>query len=154
MKVYLVGPVTGRSERNIRDWRDTIKEMAPGLVFVDPASMPVDSRISFKLKERPLEAMRRLEHGRYVLDRNKHLLKASDVVLANFLGSVERASIGSVGELFWANALGKPIVVVREASGNVHDHAMINGIASRICGTLAEGCVALQEMATGSSDTA
>jgi len=62
-------------------------------------------------------------------------------VLANFLRS-DRASIGSIGELFWANALRIPIVIVREQSGNVHDHAMLNAIASVVTSSLEDGCEA------------
>jgi hypothetical protein len=84
-------------------------------------------------------------HGRLVVDRNKHLIQSSDVVLVNFL-SAERASIGSIGELFWANAFRVPIVVVRELTGNVHDHAMVNAIASVVTHSLEDGCTAVMNM--------
>jgi hypothetical protein len=80
-----------------------------------------------------------------VVDRNKHLIQSSDVVLANFLHA-ERASIGSIGELFWANAFRVPIIVVREPAGNVHDHAMVNAIASVVTHSLEDGCAAVMNM--------
>src|SRR5690349_12635769 len=130
MKVYLTGPITGAADGVICSWRDAVrKKLSPEIELVDPASAPYDSSLAYQRPEKAPAAVKRLMHGRFVVDRNKHLIRSCDVVFANFIGA-ERASIGSVGELFWADAFGKPIVIVREKTGNVHDHAMLNAIAS------------------------
>lgn len=142
MRIYLSGPISGASGEEIADWRKRAGAMFPaGLDVYDPASLPHDAELASNVPETPSAALARLMHGRLVVDRNKHIIQSSDVVLANFLHS-ERASIGSIGELFWANAFRIPIVIVREQSGNVHDHAMLNAIASVVTSSLEGGCEA------------
>jgi hypothetical protein len=77
----------------------------PSYDFVDPSLEHSDATNAYKKKENDSEALRRLSHGRFVIDRNKLLIKSADLVFANFLDANDRASIGSVGELFFANAL-------------------------------------------------
>jgi nucleoside 2-deoxyribosyltransferase len=91
--------------------------------------------------------MGRLRHGRFIVHRNKNLIRTCDVVLANFLGAKARVSIGSVGELHRADAFGKPIILVRDKHGNIHDHAMLNAIASEICPDLETACGVIAKMA-------
>jgi hypothetical protein len=146
MRIYLSGPISGTAREEIALWRQQVFEMLPRKVEVfDPASSPYDSTMAFASEESPSAALTRLAHGRLIVDRNKHIIQSSDVVLANFLHA-DRASIGSIGELFWANAFRVPIVIVREQSGNVHDHAMLNAIASVVTSSLEEGCEAVLNM--------
>lgn len=143
MRIYLSGPISGISRDDIAGWRQRIAGMLPSHLDVyDPAASPYDAALAYEGAESPSTALGRLMHGRLVVDRNKHIILSSDVVLANFLHS-DHASIGSIGELFWANAFRIPIVIVREQSGNVHDHAMLNAIASVIASSLEEGCGAV-----------
>ncbi len=143
MRIYLSGPISGTAREEISRWRQRVIEMLPRRVEVfDPASSPYDASLAFASEESPSAALGRLMHGRLVVDRNKHMIQSSDVVLANFLDA-DRASIGSIGELFWANAFRVPIVIIREQSGNVHDHAMLNAIASVVASSLEEGCDAV-----------
>jgi hypothetical protein len=140
MRIYLSGPISGASRDDIAGWRQCVAGMLPQHVDVyDPAVLSYDVALAYETAESPSAALARLMHGRLVVDRNKHIIQSSDVVLANFLHS-ERASIGSIGELFWANAFRIPIVIVREQSGNIHDHAMLNAIASVVVTSLEEGC--------------
>jgi hypothetical protein len=149
MRVYLTGPISGASGDDIVGWRQRVPTMLPPDVEVyDPAASTYNAALAYQGQESPSEALARLMHGRLVVDRNKHIIQTSDVVLANFLGS-DRASIGSIGELFWANAFRIPIVIVREPSGNVHDHAMLNAVASAIASSLEEGCRAVLDILGG-----
>ncbi|MDX8457244.1 hypothetical protein [Mesorhizobium humile] len=146
MKIYLSGSITGSAEDAIVGWRRKVLELLPRTVEVfDPTALPFDSIAGYLQQENPTEALQRLRHGMLVVDRNKHLIRSSDVVLANFLHA-DHASIGSIGELFWANAFRVPIVIVREQTGNVHDHAMLNAIASIVTSTLEDGCKAALNM--------
>nr|WP_319384391.1 hypothetical protein [uncultured Roseibium sp.] len=143
MKVYLTGPITGSTDDAILSWREKARELIScDADVIDPASLPYNSSLSYRLSEGPQEALARQMHGRLVVNRNKRLIGSADVILANFL-SADHSSIGSIGELFWADALQVPIVIVREPVGNVHDHAMINALASSITHTLNDGCVAV-----------
>jgi nucleoside 2-deoxyribosyltransferase len=57
-------------------------------------------------------------------------IRRSDLVLACFLGA-NCVSIGAVAEIFWAYALSKPVLIVREKD-NVHNHDMLNELAGWI----------------------
>jgi Nucleoside 2-deoxyribosyltransferase len=127
--IYLTGPITGCSEKQASDWRKYVRDrLAPGLVAIDPMRDAVDFSV---VSERQLDDTARLQnllHGREILERNRVDIARCDVLLANFLGA-QRISIGSVGELFWADAFRKPVIIVREAHHNLHDHGLINAIA-------------------------
>jgi hypothetical protein len=146
-RVYLSGPVTGGSHESIETWRHLIAARLSKIAdVVDPASYEYDAKIAYASTETSDEALTRLQHGRYVVDRNKLLISGSDLLLANFLEGSQRASIGSVAEIFLAYALERPIVIVRQEHGNVHDHAMINAVATKVCYSLDEGIAALAEL--------
>jgi nucleoside 2-deoxyribosyltransferase len=147
MRVYLSGPITGLKKSNIEGWRQRVSSLLPpGVQIIDPARSDYNEAIAFQKHENISDAMERLRHGRFIVDRNKNLIRNCDVVLANFLGVKTRVSIGSVGELHWADAFGIPIVVVRDKHGNVHDHAMLNAIASEICFDLDAACQTIAKM--------
>jgi len=144
MRVYLAGPITGHSPGDIANWRETVRAECKDVDFVDPALAAYDAGNSYSKPETGAEALRRLNHGRFVLDRNKLLIKNCDLIFANVLGGNDRVSIGTVGELFLAYSYGKSVIVVREQSENIHDHAMLNAIASTVCFSLEEGCEVLR----------
>ena len=149
MRIYLSGPITGLSESSIQPWRQLAALRLGGLgEVIDPAAVYYDAAPAFEKRENSEQAVQRLRHGIYVVNRNKNLVRGSDVLFANFLGASAKASIGSVGEVYWANAFGKPIVIVREKVGNVHDHAMLNAMASCISHTLDDGFTAVAEFAS------
>jgi len=145
--VYLSGPVTGRSRRDLGAWRRIASRRLEKFADVfDPIIFEFDATAAYTRKELASKELDRLRHGRFIIERNKALIQQCNVVLANFLGCTSHVSIGSVGELFLANALDKPIVVVREQHGNVHDHAMLNALASTICHSLDNGIDAVREI--------
>lgn len=146
MKVYLSGPISGSLDELIVDWRRRVLEFLPsGVEVFDPALAHYDATPAHAQPETAEAALERLRHGMLVVDRNKHLIQSSDLVLANLLAA-DHASIGAIGELFWANAFRVPIVIVRERDGNVHDHAMLNAIASIVTHSLEDGCTAAVNM--------
>lgn len=147
MKIYLSGPITGSKDSEIKSWREiAAEELTKYGEVIDPSSSAYDSEISFQKSETPSEAIKRLRHGINVVKRNKNLIATCDVVFANFQNT-KTASIGSVGEMFWADAFGKPIILIREKEGNVHDHAMLNALASSVCLSLEEGYAMIKELA-------
>jgi nucleoside 2-deoxyribosyltransferase len=129
--VYLSGPITGLSQSAARNWRQHVSNrLAPGLIAVDPMRDAVDETIVSDLRLDDAARLEHLRHGKEILDRNRADIARCDLVLANLLGA-DRASIGAIGEVFWADAFRKPVIVVREPHGNIHDHGMINAIAAR-----------------------
>jgi nucleoside 2-deoxyribosyltransferase len=148
MRVYLSGPITGHADDAIKSWRTlAVLQLSRLGEVIDPTLAPYNSESAFEKHEAPPEALERLRHGLFVVRRNRNLIKGSDAVLANFLGAGSKPSIGSIGEIYWADAFGKPVIIVRERSGNVHDHAMLNAIASKVVFTLADAFQLIEELA-------
>ena len=127
--VYLSGPITGVSRTAASNWRKfVIDRLAQGIVAVDPMRDAVDDRVISEARLDDAARLQHLLHGKEILERNRADIARCDLLLANFL-EAERVSIGSVGEIFWADGLRKHVIVVREQHGNPHDHGMINAIA-------------------------
>jgi len=148
MRVYLSGPITGQTDERIRSWRQIAAEhLMPIADVIDPALTHYDSVPAFDKNENAEHAIERLRHGLSIVPRNRTLIRSSDVLLANFLGAKQTVSIGSVGEIYWANAFAKFIIIVREAHGNIHDHAMLNAMAGCICHSLDEAFASILEIA-------
>jgi hypothetical protein len=128
--LFLCGPITGRSPEEAMNWRHyVIDRLSPGIHAIDPTRDEPDG-VRRSTESREL-TVTRLMHGKAVVSRDRFDVQRSDLVLANFLGA-KTVSIGAVGEIFWADLMHTPVIVVREESGNPHDHDMINEIASWI----------------------
>jgi nucleoside 2-deoxyribosyltransferase len=130
-KVYLCGPITGLMLSEATGWRRAVTAALAGEAqIIDPTrDSPDFTRRSESATTRFLTA-RRLRHGKRTVARARSDIRRSDLVLACFLDA-KAVSIGAVGEIFWAEAMGKPVVVVRE-DDNLHNHDMINEIAGWI----------------------
>ncbi|KKL08933.1 hypothetical protein LCGC14_2570930, partial [marine sediment metagenome] len=63
-----------------------------------------------------------------MITRDRYDVMNCDLVLANFLGA-EKASCGTPVEFGWADAFGKPVVMVMEPEDNPFDHPMMRDIA-------------------------
>ena len=97
---------------------------------IDPTRAAFDTtRQSDSSATRPL-TVERLLHGKHTVARDRFDIRCTDIVLACFLGA-KAVSIGAVGEIFWADALGKPVIIVREQD-NIHNHDMLNEVAGWI----------------------
>jgi hypothetical protein len=137
-RVYLCGPITGQSPAKSPGWREYAEKklVAAGIGVLDPTRSVMDTSVGSETELGFEGQLGRLRHGRSTIQRDRFDVVRCDLVLANFLGSTleagGRVSIGSVGELFWADAFRKPIVLVREESHNIHDHAMLNDLAGWI----------------------
>lgn len=148
MRLYLTGPITGKTSNGIHSWRMLVRAHFYGRVdIVDPSEVVYDSSVAHLTRETSSKALKRLQHGRFVVARNQSLIKECDLLLANFLEDGGRTSIGSVAEIAWASALSKAIFIVRGPEGSQHDHAMLNGMATVIVHTLEEALEKIDEFA-------
>jgi hypothetical protein len=129
--LYLCGPITGLSSQEATNWRHFVTDTLAGKVeVVDPTrDSPDFVRRSESSSTREISTARLL-HGKRTMVRDRFDLRRSDLVLACFLGA-KSVSIGAVGEIFWADAMGKPVIIVREEN-NIHNHDMLNEIAGWI----------------------
>jgi len=142
--IYLCGPITGLTLPDAKSWRHKVKGSLANLAqVIDPTRDSPDTiRRSESAQTRVMTA-NRLLHGKQIVKRNRFDIERSDVVLACFLGT-KSVSIGSVGEIFWADAMGKPVIIVREED-NLHNHDMLNEIATWIFEDLEEAINQVQK---------
>lgn len=120
--VYLAGPITGGTDSSITSWREQIKKLvAKDIICLTPTRDVVDTS-----EDREL-TIEKIQHGKGIVTRDRMDVARSDLILANFLGA-NKISIGSVGEIFWADAFRKPILLVIE-DNNPHFHLMVLELA-------------------------
>ena len=149
--IFLCGPITGQSPDGITEWRKYARNKlaAAEISVLDPTRNVTDASVGSEKSLSDKARLARMLHGHSTVQRDRFDVERCDLVLANFLGcSGERArvSIGSVGELFWADAFRKPVVLVREESHNVHDHAMLNDLAGWIFSDLDVALAAVERI--------
>jgi nucleoside 2-deoxyribosyltransferase len=129
--IYLCGPITGIPIPAATSWRrKVIAALRKEAKIIDPTRIFADTTRQSETVTTERSAIDRLLHGKRTVARDRFDLRRSDLVLACFLG-VQSVSIGSVGEIFWADAMGKPVVIVRE-DRNIHNHDMLNELAGWI----------------------
>ena len=125
--VYLAGPITGLNYEGATDWRDYArgKLATHGIIGVSPMRAKEFLR---KLKEMPSDGRAKDEHGLGVpkgfVTRDRLDVSRCDAVLMNLKGAKDR-SIGTMVEIGWADTYRKPIVLVMEPEGNVHEHGFV-----------------------------
>jgi len=135
--VYLCGPITGLSRRQATGWRRHVAELLAGEAeIIDPTRDLPDLIRRSEMPATLAAKAERLLHGKRTVARDWFDIQRADLVFACFVGA-KSVSIGAVGEIFWADALGKPVVIVREED-NVHNHDMLNEIAGWVFNNLGD----------------
>jgi hypothetical protein len=121
---YLGGPITGLTLEEARAWRRRFaSRLQPEIKAIDPFAGESDEYLSYG-------AINSHEPGRLMSDaaalvvKDRFFVKRSDVVYMRFLGATAISKM-SIGELFWADAWGKPLVIAIEPAGNPNDDARI-----------------------------
>jgi len=124
--LYLAGPITGLSYGQSTDWRQYVADRLPS--YICPVSpmrgkkyLEGEQKIAASYEEIPLSCQRG------ITCRDRHGVMSCDMLFVNLLGA-SVVSIGTVMELGWADMLRKPIVLVIEKEGNIHDHPMIREV--------------------------
>ena len=139
--VYLAGPITGLDYEGATNWRqDAIKHLMDisggNIVGLSPMRGK-----DYLIDEKTLAAEGYSEtimsSAKGITERDRFDTTRADALFVNLLGA-ERVSIGTMIELGWADANRIPIIVVME-KGNLHDHAMVNSVASFVVNSLGDG---------------
>ncbi len=122
--VYLAGPITGLSYNGTTEWRqqamDALSVM--GIQGLSPMRHK-DYLLNVTTIEDSYESSV-MSSQRGIYARDKFDCHRADLVLVNLLGA-KKVSIGTVMEIAWAAANDVPVVLVMEAEGNIHEHAML-----------------------------
>jgi len=122
-KVYLAGPITGYSYKEVSNWRDSVKELLAdvGIHGYSPMRGTVYLSKEEEIKDSYNNHTMSSIDGINIRDYND--VKTSNALLVNLLGA-KHVSIGTVMEVAWARAFQIPIVIVME-SDNIHKHGML-----------------------------
>jgi nucleoside 2-deoxyribosyltransferase len=122
--VYLAGPVTGLSYAQVTTWRTEAKRrLAPNVECADPMRgfehLQHETRLKHTYTDHPFTTRRG------IMMRDYFDVCRSTALLVNMLDAPE-VSKGTIMELAWAFHLRKPVIVIMEPHGNLHDlHPML-----------------------------
>jgi nucleoside 2-deoxyribosyltransferase len=122
--VYLAGPVTGLSYDRVTTWRSEAKDrLLPHIDCADPMRGFDHLRHETKLKYTYIDHPFTTRRG--IMMRDYFDVCRSTALLVNLLDAPDK-SAGTIMELAWAFHLRKPVVVIMEPEGNLHDlHPML-----------------------------
>jgi nucleoside 2-deoxyribosyltransferase len=124
--VYLAGSITAATDSQTHDWRVYCRDgLAPEIEVLSPTRQQfevIDETTDLSCEER----LRMMQHGRSTATRDRFDVKRCDLIIVN-VKHARHVSIGSVGEIFWADAYRKPVIMVREQN-NIHTHAMLDAL--------------------------
>ncbi len=139
-KVYLAGPISGYSYKEVNDWREYVKEHLDDVGI--SAYSPMRGKVYLSKEEEIQDSYS--NHTMSSIDainiRDYNDVKTSDAILVNFLDS-KKVSIGTVMEIAWARAFQIPVVIVMEKD-NLHKHGMLT-YNTILADTLDEGMRAI-----------
>ncbi len=155
--IYLAGPITGLDYKTARfSWRqefsDRMKELAPHVDVFSPMRQKefLDGHQSLECKGVDLDKIgQALSRPLGILTRDANDVSNRDLVVANFLGA-QRVSIGTVWEIGFAAAQipRKPLIVIMEDEGNVHDHVFVTHTAGYRVNNLEEAALIAASLLT------
>ncbi|UQN10311.1 nucleoside 2-deoxyribosyltransferase domain-containing protein [Deinococcus sp. QL22] len=123
---YLAGPIAGCSYAGATDWRLAAQSDLARLGITAYSPLRCKTHLSGVAV---LDSGHNPEHPlcspQAIFARDRFDVERVDALFVNLLGATH-VSIGTVMEIAWAHVWRKPVVVVMEPSGNVHDgHAML-----------------------------
>jgi hypothetical protein len=135
--VYLAGPITGLSYDGCTDWRDLVKSwFEPEITCYSPMRSKSYLLNRTTIADQYDEYILSTQRGIYT--RDMHDCRTRDLIFVNMLGA-QKVSIGTVMEIAWGGAFNKPIVLVMEKNGNIHEHSMLREGSPLRVETLEEG---------------
>lgn len=122
-KVYLAGPISGLTFDEGQDWRTYVRGVLAqsGIKGYSPLRQKHFLREAGVLSGSYPNPM---ATSRGIMTRDHFDVKTADLIFVNFLGA-KKLSAGTVMELGWAYAYGKPVVCAIEPDDTVHAHPMI-----------------------------
>lgn len=139
--VYLAGPVLGTTEAQAHHWREDVagKLSNHGIVGVSP------------LRCEPIHGERygpgypedeKFGTARAVMNKNLLDVQKCDMTLAYIpkpINGVAHHSWGTIAELAWAKALGKPAILVTN-DPEIMEHPVLNASAGWVLDNLEDAC--------------
>lgn len=121
--IYMAGPISGLSFEECYEWRQVCqKALQPHIQAINPLRAKSYLWDSKKIEDCYQESLLSTQRG--ITSRDHFDCKRADMLLVNVMGA-KTVSIGTCMEVAWAKAYNKPVVLIMEDEGNLHDHCMI-----------------------------
>lgn len=159
--VYLAGPITGDTYEDARyGWRSEFETMIHRYNIMHSPLERIQCVSPMRGKEHLLDddnTPMSCDADKYdvaistnsaIVTRDYNDVTRTSCMLANFLGS-NRVSIGTCVEFGFAHAARKPIIMVMEEEGNLHEHGFLTEIAGYRVDTLEEAAFIVQHLCGG-----
>lgn len=150
-RVYLAGPISGLSYEEARNgWR---KEFAGHLQSdIEPLSPMRQEGHLAEVKEITKFGYEynQMSTSRGIFAKDILDIERCDAAVFNFIGAA-RVSIGSVWEMGYAHARGKPIVLIMESGKevqNIHDHLFVAESSQFRCASVKEAAEIVNALLT------
>lgn len=136
--VYLSGPITGCTYEGCTDWREYARAHLD-LMGADGLS-PMRGKEYLAGKGDILDGMSAvvsnfMSQDAAIVTRDRWDTTRCDFLLVNLLGA-KAISIGTMIEIGWADAARKPVILVMEPAGNIHEHAFVRQLSGYRVDTL------------------
>jgi nucleoside 2-deoxyribosyltransferase len=141
LNVYLAGPIAGRTVDQANEWRD--KANAVLNVYYNTVS-PLRN-YEHPDPKKPISQTD--GNVKNFVSRDLFDVRSADIVLCNLIGAA-RTSLGTLFELGYAAAMGKPIALIIEPEGNPNDGPFTRECASWVFTDLDEALVYLSHIAS------
>lgn len=142
--IYLAGPITGLTFGACTDWRDYMTNKFPKHI---KGQSPMRGK-EYLSKERTISDQyvgSVLSCQKGITTRDRWDTSRCDAIVVNLLGAT-RVTIGTMIEIGWADAFRKPIILIMEEEGNLHDHSMVRECAGFIVRSVDEAINVLTTM--------
>lgn len=122
--VFLAGPITGLTYKGASDWREYVAQRLPephvgfSALRGKPHLQALAGTIEETYSESPLTT------SQAIMTRDFNDVARCALMFVNVLGAAQ-VSRGTLIEIGWAYALRRPILLVMEPKGNLHDYFMV-----------------------------
>lgn len=144
-KVYLAGAISGLTYDEGQDWRVNAAQALARVGINGYSPLRAKDYLRSVGTIEQSYTVNPLSTDRGIQTRDRWDVQTADAVLFNLLGA-KRVSIGTMIEFGWADAHRKPVVVVMEKAGNIHEHPMVRECTGFRVETLEEGIFILDRI--------
>lgn len=139
--LYLSGAISGLNWEESTIWRNYVAEALPEFDCFSPLRGKSYLKKIQKIEGAPghlggLSSVLSTKEG--IMTRDTYDCYTCDGTFVNLLDA-KRVSIGTVMEIAWMWEQRKPIILVMEPEGNLHDHPMIRAATPYVVDTLDAG---------------
>lgn len=143
--LYLSGPISGLNWEDSTIWRNQVAAALPEFDCFSPLRGKSYLKKLEKIEGAPGQlglggVSSILSSVQGIMTRDSYDCYNCDGTFVNLLGTGTRVTIGTVMEIAWMWEQRKPIIIVMEEKGNIHDHPMIRAATPFFVTNLDDAC--------------